>query len=344
MTWLRRNLTTEGVVTTTDSWLVHQLTHEFVTDATTASRSLIVDVDSLTWDPELADLFGLGGESLPRIVRNDESVGSTDVFGPAVPVGGLIVDQQAALAAQRCLAPGTAKCTYGTGAFLLANTGDRAIRSTHGLTTSAAWSLRNSHAYCLDGQVYTAGSAVRWMVSVGMLSGPEALDAESGTSTGGATFAPGLAGLAAPYWVPQQCGALLGMGLSTERSHLVRAVVEGLAAQVAALVRAVDAETATPLTRLRVDGGLTRSRVLMQAQADLLQVPVDVYPCAHATALGAAAMARLALDPTLRLDAAVDAWTPEVTFEPQWPSDRAAETMAAWESSVAAVIATIDRR
>jgi len=338
MAWLRRYVTAEGVVTTTDSWLVHQLTGAFVTDATTASRSLLVDVDTLTWDRELLELFGLAQEPLPTIVRNDQIVGSTSAFGAPAPVAGLIVDQQAALVAQRCLSPGSAKCTFGTGAFLLANTGDQAVRSTQGLTTSAAWSLNEERAYCLDGQVYTAGSAVRWMVSAGLLSSPEALDAECGDTTGGAAFVPGLAGMAAPWWVSQQCGALTGLGLSTERPNLVRAVVEGLAAQVVALTRSVEAEIGAPLDRLRVDGGLTRSRVLMQAQANLLQVPVDIYPSPHATALGAATMARLALDPSLLLEDAIDHWTPEASFEPQWSADRAADTMSVWETAVQSVL------
>jgi glycerol kinase len=342
MAWLRRHVTTDGVVTTTDSWLVHQLTGELVTDATTASRSLLLDIDTLAWDPELVDLFGLTGETLPRVVRNDEVVAATDAFGPSVPLGGLIVDQQAALAAQRCLTPGTAKCTFGTGAFLLANTGATAVRSSRGLTTSAAWCLTEGDAYCLDGQVYTAGSAVRWMVSAGMLSSPEALDAEAGEDTAGATFVPGLAGMAAPWWTPEPSGAFLGMGLATERRHLIRAVVEGLACQVTELVRQVESETNAPTRRLRVDGGLTRSTTLMQAQADLLQVPVDCYPSPHATALGAAAMARLSVDPGLTLDTAVDHWTPTATYEPQWSPDRAAQTLAGWESAVRTVLSRKD--
>jgi glycerol kinase len=342
MAWLREHVTTDGVVTTTDSWLVHQLTGELVTDATTASRSLLLDIDTLAWDRELVELFGLGGEELPRVVRNDEVVGATDAFGAVVPVGGLIVDQQAALAAQRCLIPGEAKCTYGTGAFLLANTGEVAVRSTHGLTTSAAWSLEDGGAYCLDGQVYTVGSAVRWLISVGMLSAAENLDAECGRDTGGATFVPGLAGLAAPWWSAEPSGAFLGMGLATGREHLVRAVVEGLACQVASLVRQVEAETGAPIRRLRVDGGLTRSRALMQAQADLLQIPIDCYPSPHATALGTAAMARLSTGDAATLAEAVDDWSAAACYEPQWSADRAGETLTGWGTAVDTVLSRKD--
>ncbi|MDX6301537.1 MAG: hypothetical protein QOF53_2751, partial [Nocardioidaceae bacterium] len=314
------------------------LTGELVTDATTASRSLLLDLDRLRWDEELLELFGLGAETLPRVVRNDEVVGSTTAFGAPMPVGGLIVDQQASLVAERCLEPGAAKCTFGTGAFVLAATGGTAVRSRLGLTSSAAWSVAGENAYCLDGQVYTAGSAVRWMVSAGLLDSPEELDTASGEDTAGAVFVPGLAGLAAPWWTAGPSGALVGLGLATERRHLVRAVVEGVVCQVTALVRAMVHETAVPLQRLRVDGGLTRSRVLMQAQADLLQIPVDCYPSPHATALGVAAMARLASEPGLSLPEAVHEWTPAATYAPQWSADRAASTLAAWESAVEAVV------
>lgn len=333
MAYLRREVT-QGVVTTTDTWLVHRLTGEFVTDATTAGRSLLVDVDALEWDAELAGIFGLAGERLPRIVANDETVGHTDAFGGSVPVGGLIVDQQAALAAQRCLDPGSAKCTFGTGAFVLANTGDRAVRSMRGLTTSPAWSLRDRKAYCLDGQVYTAGSAVRWMVSAGLLSSPEALDAEAAGDPGGAVFVPGLAGLAAPWWTSSASGAFLGMGLATERGHLVRAVIEGLASQVAVLVGELVVESGTELGELRVDGGLTRSGVLMQAQADLLQIPIECYPSPHATALGAAAMARLSQDSSMTLETAVPQWEPSRVYQPRWPASRAAEVLGRWRECV----------
>jgi glycerol kinase len=334
MTWIRRHVATEGVVTTTDSWLVHHLTGAFVTDATTASRSLLLDIDSLAWNPTLLTLFGLSDERTPAVVANDEVVGHTGHFGGDVPVGGLIVDQQAALAAQRCLTPGDAKCTYGTGAFLLANTGDRAVRSASGITSSAAWWLAKERAYCLDAQAYTLGSAFRWLTDLGVLSDPVSLDTQCADDTDGVVFVPGLAGMASPWWSTDATGALLGMSLSTGAGQVVRAVVDGLASQVAVLAGLVGRETGVPLTRLRVDGGLTRSRVLMQAQADLLQVPVDCYPSPHATALGAVAMGRLAADSGLTLDEAVPTWAPSVTYEPRWSADRAAASLAAWEAGV----------
>jgi len=335
MRWLRDHVTTDGVVTTTDTWLVHQLCGAFVTDTSTASRSLILDLDRRTWSDELLDLFDLGGEELPEVVASDAVVGETTLFGDAVPVTGLIVDQQAALLAEACLDAGTAKCTFGTGAFLLAQLGSRAARSSAGLTTSVAWELRDRVDYCVDGQVYTAASAVRWAIDLGLVSAADQLDSVATTvdSSEGVLCVPALAGLAAPWWDAQATASLTGLTLSSGRGHLVRALLEGIAAQVASLTALVGDDLGTPLTRLRVDGGLTRSRVLMQAQADLAQLPVDVYPSAHATPLGAAACARLALDPALTLGEAVAPWTPEHTFEPAWTADRAADHLARWRAT-----------
>ena len=331
MAWLRANLTRSGVVTTTDTWLVHRLCGAFVTDTSTASRSLLTALESPTWDEELLDLFGLGGESLPTILDSDQIAGETDVFGPTIPVAGLIVDQQAALLAESCLEPGAAKCTYGTGAFLLAQLGGTPALSSSGLTTSVAWRLRGQTSYCADGQVYTAASAVRWAVDLGLVPAADHLDSVATDSSDGVLCVPALAGLAAPWWDSGATASFTGMTLSSSRGHLVRALLEGIAAQVTALTELVGNDLGRPLTRLRVDGGLTRSAVLMQAQADLAQIPVEVYPSLHATALGAAACARLALDSTLTPAEAVGTWTPAHTYEPRWSADRAAEYLHRWQ-------------
>jgi len=337
MRWLRDHRTTGGVVTTTDTWLVHQLCGAFVTDASTASRSLLLDLDTVEWSGELLSLFGLDGEDLPEIVAGDTVVGTTTAFGGSLPVTGLIVDQQAALLAERCLEAGTAKCTYGTGAFLLAQLGRTAARSTNGLATSVAWRLRGETRYCVDGQVYTAASAVRWLADLGLITGADQLDSVA-LDSDGTLCVPAFAGLAAPWWEPAAAASLTGMTLSTRPGHLVRAVLDGIAAQVAALITLTGDDLRTPLTRLRADGGLTRSRVLMQAQADLAQVPVDVYPSPHATALGAAACARLALDPALSLGDAVGGWEPSATYEPAWTADRAADHLGRWRAAVRATL------
>jgi glycerol kinase len=332
MRWLRENVTTDGVVTTTDTWLVHRLCGAFVTDTSTASRSLVLDLDSAAWSGELLDLFDLGSEELPELVTSDAIVGETSVFGGSLPVTGLVVDQQAALLAEACLEPGTAKCTFGTGAFLLAQLGGNAIRSSAGLTTSVAWQVGGRTDYCIDGQVYTAASAIRWACELGLVETADQLDTVATGSSEGVLCVPALAGLAAPWWDSQATASVTGMTLSSTRGHLVQAILEGIAAQVASLTALVAKDLGAPLTRLRVDGGLTRSARLMQAQADLAQIPVDVYPSSHATPLGAAACARLALEPTLDLGEAVGDWIPERSYAPKWSADRAATFLEKWQT------------
>ena len=335
MAWLRRNVETGGVVTTSDTWLLHQLTGAFVTDAATASRSLLVELGARDWDGGLMSLFGLDGEQMPAIVGNDEIIGTTTMFGAQIPVGGVVLDQPAALLAQACLHPGMAKCTLGTGAFLLANTGAAGVRSTAGLTSSVAWRIAGADTFCVDGQVYTAASAVRWLSSLGVLNSAEEIDEVAADDAGGVFCVPAFAGLAAPWWKPQATATLAGMTLSTERGHLVLAVLQGIAAQIAELVTAIDDDAPKPLNRLRVDGGLTRSAALMQACADIVGVPVDIYPSPHATALGAAALARLSLDPRQALDSVVGDWTASATYEPNWSPSRAAEFRQHWRDLAA---------
>jgi glycerol kinase len=340
--WIRDEWTTDGVVTTTDTWLVHRMCGEFVTDSSTASRSLVLSVDDVAWDDDLLDLFGLGGERLPRIVASDEVVGTTTVFGPELTVAGLIVDQQAALLAQSCLEAGAAKCTYGTGAFMLANVGDTAVRSSTGLTTSVAWTLRDRTSYCIDGQVYTAASAVRWLVDLGLLSESRDVDGVAAEDSGGVVCVPTFAGAAAPWWRADATASFTGLTLASGRGHLVRAVLEGVAAQVARVMQSVAGDLGEPLSVHRVDGGLTRSAVLMQAQADLAQTSIELYPAGHATALGAAATARLALDPSLSVTDAVGGWVPEQVYTPGWSADRAESFLTAWEHALVAGLTARD--
>jgi glycerol kinase len=256
-------------------------------------------------------------------------------------VAGLAVDQQAALLAERCFAAGQAKCTYGTGAFLLATTGATAVRSASGLSASIAWRLAGTPTYCLDGQVYTAGAAIRWLGEVGLLRDAGELD-EAGRSvpdSGGVMFLPSLAGLGAPHWLPAARGAFLGLGLATTRAHLIRAVAEGLAASVALLAGSVASDLGTQLTVLRADGGLTRSRLLMQAQADLLQLPVEVCRTPDATALGVAALARIGLGQAAGVEQAVGPAEVEAVIEPRIGADEAAERMAGFARALQASLA-----
>lgn len=335
MAWLRRNVERDGVVTTSDAWLLHQLTGEFVTDATTASRSLVVGLGESTWSADLLALFELDGERMPDIAANDAVIGTTSAFGTEVPVGGIVVDQQAALLAESCFEAGMAKCTFGTGAFLLANTGATPVLSDSGLTTSVAWRVSGDDTFCVDGQVYTAASAVRWLASLGIIAGAHELDGVAATDSGGVLCVPALAGLAAPWWESTATASFSGMTLSTGRGHVVLALLQGIAAQIAELVTAVGEGTDTALTRLRADGGLTQSAVLMQAVADVVQVPVDVYPSAHATALGAAALADLSLHPGKGLRGVVPSWSPSSTYEPSWDAARAEDFRSSWRALAA---------
>ncbi|MFD7321630.1 FGGY family carbohydrate kinase [Streptomyces sp. NPDC059875] len=340
MAWIRRHLTGAGVVTTSDAWLVHRLTGEFVTDAATAGRTGLLDLDTVSWSAAVLDVFGLGGERLPRVVDADTRVGVTTAFGQALPLTGLLVDQQAALLAQRVTEPGAAKCTYGAGAFLLAQTGPTPRRGDSGLVSCVAWRLSGRTSYCLDGQVYTAASAVRWLTDLGVLSGAEDLDAVGGAvpDSGGVTFVPALAGLAAPWWRGDVRGSLHGLGLDTTGGHLVRALCEGIAAQVVELAGAAGADLGTPVTALRVDGGLTRSALMMQTQADLLQLPVEVSALPDATALGVGAVARLGLDPGLTVQEAVPEWKPSAVYEPAITRSEAGERLDRFRTAVAALL------
>jgi glycerol kinase len=341
MTWLRENLTTQGTVTTTDTWLLHRLGARYVTDAATASRTMLLDLDTAAWSATACAAFGLEPDALPAVADCAGVAGETPVFGgagsgPSLPVAGIAVDQQAALLAEGCLAAGDAKCTYGTGAFLLVTTGPRAVRSGAGLSASVAWRLGGAVTYCLDGQVYTAGSALRWLAGAGVLADPAELDAVGGTvpDAGGVTFVPALAGLGAPHWAPDARGLLSGLHLGTSRGHIARAVAEGIAASVALLASAVIADLGRPLTALRVDGGLTRSRLLMQAQADLLQVPVLVCRSPDATALGVAALARLGLGEASSAGQALGAVEVERTVDPSITADQAAMRISVFRAAV----------
>ncbi len=352
LVWLREHVTRAGVATTSDTWLLRRLCGAFVTDAATASRWLLLDLDTATWSDVACGAFAIDPTTLPAVVTCAEPVGTTTAFGAELPVCGLAVDQQAALFAEHCLAPGEAKCTYGTGAFLLTTVGTEPRRSGNGLVGCVAWQLPDpvvagaagagapATTYCLDGQVYTAGAAVHWLTELGLISGATDLDAVGGTAagTGGTVFVPGLAGLGAPFWRPHARGAFTGLSLGTTRAELVRSVVEGVAAQVAWLARAAGDDLGAPLTRLRVDGGLTGSRLLMQTQADLLQAPVEVYASPDATALGVAAFARLATGAATTPAEAIGEWAPAATYEPAVSADEAEARLATWRAAAEATM------
>jgi glycerol kinase len=338
--WLREQGGDAQSITTTDVWMLHRMCGAFATDVATAGRSLLLDLDTGKWSERACEIFGIDPATLPTVVGNAEALGDCSLFGDAVPVAGTCVDQQAALFAEHCHTAGEAKCTYGTGAFMLACTGDHPTRSTNGLVGCPAWRIGDRLTYCLDGQAYTVGAAVNWLIDMGIMSEPADLDRLGATVDGteGVTFVPALAGLAAPYWKPHARAAFTGLTLGTERGHLVRAAIEGIAAQVALLAHAAGRDLGSPLTRLRVDGGLTRSRLLLQTQADLLQAPVEVYPSPHATALGVAAFADLGANPNSQAQVGAAAWRPDVVVEPRIGADEAAERLDAWQRVAAATM------
>ena len=336
MTWLRREQGDEGVISTVDAWLLRRLAGAYVTDAATASRTMLLDLESTSWSDEACSAFELDPASLPEIVDCDAAIGETDAFGKTLPVTGLAVDQQAALFAESCFAAGEAKCTYGTGAFILATVGEEVTRSQARLAACVAWRLGGTTTYCLDGQVYSAGSAVSWLQELDLISEPAELDRVGGGDDD-VVFVPSLAGLGAPFWAPEARGGWLGLSLATRREDLVRAVIWGIAAQIASLAKAMQDDTGRPLERLRVDGGLTRSSALMQAQADLLQAPVELYPSADATALGVGAFARLGSGAAATPREAVGDWAPAGVFEPKLPAEQAEEQLARWHAAALAL-------
>jgi glycerol kinase len=337
MTWLRRNVTNEGVVTTSDAWLLHRLTGAYVTDVTTASRTLLLALAARTWSERACAAFGLHAEDLPEVVSCAQEIGRTDAFGPSLLLSGLSVDQQAALVGEHCLEPGESKCTYGTGAFLLANAGASPVTSSGGLAVSVAWQLGDSAAYCIDGQVYAAGAAVAWLQRWGFLRGADELDAVAASvgDSGGVTVVPALSGLGAPWWQPDALASIEGIGQGTEPAHVVRATLEGLAAQVTLLARAAAVDLGRPLALLRVDGGLTRSRVLMQMQADLLQLPVEVAASPHATAAGVGALARLGAGAGRTLHDVIRWDEPDTRYEPMMGAAEANGFLDRFERAVA---------
>ena len=287
--WLLREHGRPGLAFgTVDSWLVWKLTggDEHVTDVTNASRTLLVSLETLDWDDELLALFGVERELLPRIIRSDEHAGEGELLGVRAQIRGIAGDQQASLYGQGCHAAGEGKATYGTGSFVLVHTGDDAAPPPHGLLKTAA-----ADGYALEGSVLVAGAVLQWLRDgLGVLSDAaesEAL-ARSVESTGGVVFVPALTGLGSPWWDADARGVVTGITRGTTRAELVRAALEAIAHQVADIV---DVLPKRP-TVLRADGGVTANGFLMQLQADLLGVPVEVAAEQETTALGAAALAR----------------------------------------------------
>ena len=325
---------------TVDSWLVWNLTRgaAHVTDPSNASRTLLFDIRAGDWDDELLALFDIPRSVLPRVVPSSGVCAQATVGGIDVPIAGIAGDQQAALFGQACHAPGLAKNTYGTGCFLLMNTGDRAVASANNLLTTVAWQRDGRTDYALEGSVFIGGAVVQWLRDglkiIGSAGEIEAL-AASVPDNGGVYFVPAFTGLGAPHWDAYARGAIFGLTRGATSAHLARAALEAIAFQSADLLAAMQKDAGITLTELRVDGGATANNLLMQFQADLLGVPVVRPKVLETTALGAGYLAGLAVGYWKDAGDVATNWQVDRRFEPAMPRDRAAELVAGWEKAVA---------
>jgi glycerol kinase len=305
---------------TVDSYLLCRLTSGAVhaTDRTNASRTMLFDIQRLDWDSEILDRLSIPRSLLPEVMPSSATFGTSDpdrFLGIAAPIAGIAGDQQAALFGQACFEPGTSKNTYGTGSFVLMNTGDQPVNSSSGLLTTVAAGVGDEPVYALEGAIFVTGAALQWLrdglqiIESADEAGPLA---ESVTDTGGVYFVPALTGLGAPWWDPYARGTLVGMTRGTTRAHVVRAAVEAMAYQTRDVVEAMRADAGLPLTELKADGGASVMDVLLQFQADLLGVPVRRTAVQETTALGAAYLAGLS----------VGVWSSPTDVTSRWRMDR----------------------
>jgi glycerol kinase len=327
---------------TIDSWLVWRFTGgaAHVTDASNASRTLLYDIHTNAWDDELCALFGVPKAVLPEVKGSAEVYGVTrgvGVLPDGIPVSGMAGDQQAALFGQACFGAGESKCTYGTGAFLLMNTGAAPVVSQHGLLTTVAWRLKGATSYALEGSSFVAGAAVQWLRDgLGLIRKARKVEdlARQVPDTGGVTFVPALAGLGAPQWRPEARGLLTGMDRGTTAAHVARAVLEGIALQTADLAEAMRKDSGHAIPLFKVDGGAAGNDLLMQMQADILDVPVVRPRNLETTSLGAALLAGLGSGHWSTLEEIRGVWKAERTFKPKATPEARAQAMARWRRAV----------
>ena len=337
--WMLRNV--EGAEAaffgTIDSWLVFKLTGRHVTDYSNASRTMLFDIRRLAWDPDLCGLLGVDAASLPEPVPSAQVYGTTSEFGGEVPVCGIAGDQQAALFGQACHRVGMAKNTYGTGSFVLLNTGPEAPEPTDGLLTTVAWGLGDEPAaYALEAAIFVTGAAVQWLRDgLGLIAEAAETEAMAAAVEGneGVYFVPALTGLGSPHWDPYARGTIVGLTRGSGRNHLARAALEGIAYQTVDAVRAQEAAGGKRLTELRADGGAVANRWLMQFQADMLGVPVLVPEISETTALGAAYLAGIASEAWTR-EQVVEMWRERARYEPRMGEDERASLLADWGRAV----------
>ena len=327
---------------TVDSWLVWNLTggQVHITDVSNASRTMLFNIQTRKWDDELLKILGVPPSMLPDVRPSSEVYGRVSA-SPAlanVAIAGIAGDQQAALFGQMCVAPGLAKNTYGTGCFLLQNTGTRPMTSKNQLVTTVAWTVNGKTEYALEGSVFIGGAVVQWLRDgLGIIrksSDVEAL-ASSVSDNGGVYLVPAFAGLGAPHWDPYARGLVVGITRGTTAGHIARAAVESIAYQVADLLDAVQRDSGIELEELRVDGGAAANDALMQFQADLLRVPVVRPAVTETTALGAAYLAGLAVQFWPSIDATSKQWRVERRFEPRMPESQAKQLIGRWKEAVA---------
>ena len=329
---------------TVDTWLAWQLSGGtlHVTDVSNASRTLLFDIHRNEWDDELLATLDIPHDVLPAVHPSSHVFGHTraDLFGAAIPIGGIAGDQQAALFGQACFAAGLAKNTYGTGCFMLMNSGRHCLDSANGLISTSAAQSSTDVEYALEGSVFIGGAVVQWLRDgLHAIKGSDAVQslAESVPDSGGVMFVPAFTGLGAPYWQPDARGAILGLTRGTGIAHIARAALESIAFQSAALLQAMgrDLGSEAAIAELRVDGGACVNDLLMQFQADLLGIPVVRPAVVETTALGAACLAGLACGLFGSREEIAARWRRERTFHPTMPRERAADLMQRWQHAVA---------
>lgn len=327
---------------TIDSWLVWHLSagRLHVTDPGNAARTMLFDIHRQEWDETLLELFDIPREVLPRVVDSIGVCGEScaSVLGASVPIAGIAGDQQAATFGQACFSPGMAKNTYGTGCFLLMNTGGRPVASTNRLLTTIGWRYAGATTYALEGSIFIGGALVQWLRDgLGLIRHAREIEplAASVADSGGVVLIPAFTGLGAPYWDAYARGALIGLTRGTSAAHIARAALEAIALQTVDLVDAMGRDGAGPLTELRVDGGAAANDLLMQIQADLLGVPVVRPRMLETTALGAAYMAGLATGVWAGPGSLITHWREERRFEPAMDADLRAQVLARWHRGIA---------
>ena len=328
---------------TMDTWLIWKLTSGdvHVTDATNASRTLMYDIHQNRWDDELLDMVGeVPGSMLPRVCDSSEIYGATRGLGvlpDGIPIAGIAGDQQSSLFGQGCFQEGMAKCTYGTGAFALMNTGHRAVPSENGMLTTIAWRLGGETTYAIEGSTFVAGAVVQWLRDgLNFFSSSEEIEALAASvdDSGGVVLVPALTGLGAPHWRPEARGLICGLTRGTTRGHIARAALEGIAYQVKDLLGAMEQDSGKAIDVLRVDGGATANNLLMQFQSDLLGIGLHRPRVLDTTALGAAYLAAMGVGIFSDLNEVTKAWTLEREFMPQMDSEVVKKMVEGWRAAV----------